>query len=421
MQNTRPLADWRTLFLIALLIRLAYVLFYPQQAVHADAGHYDALGWSLAQGLGYHLAGGEPNVYWAPGYPAVLAALYAVCGHTYVCVRVFQAILSALVPVIVGSIATKVFDRRTAFTAGVLCACYPGFIGYTGLLLTETLFTTLLAVSMYCLMAVSKDSSSKSLMGLGVLVGLTCLCRAETVLLPLFIFVTLRLLFRDKTATTKQWIVIYAAVVITLAPWSIRNYTVTGEFIPLTVHDGDVLWISSYKEEWLEFHPDRDPYRSLVAGLSEVESSKVLRREGIRNIVHDPATFLWLSVKRLPRFWIGGHSNLFVGMEDSLGGYFERQQYGVFFLKLTMLGVNSLLVFLGMYGAYLSFARRKGSTRSLVALGAPVVFVTAVHFVLFATPRFQIPIMPYVLVFAAVAVVHLLWSRSGNGRAFGVG
>ena len=395
---------WRTLFLVALLLRLAYVLFYPQQSVHADAAHYDALGWNLAQGLGYRLPGGEPNVYWAPGYPGLLAAIYWLFGHSYVVVRIFQAILSAIVAALVALIAGRIFDRRTALIAGLLCACYPAFIAFSGLLLTETVFTTLLVVMVYWLLTISTNTSWKSVIGLGVLAGLMCLVRAETVLLPLFVFVVLRIFFRDRTATVRQIVLLYAAVVVTVAPWSMRNSAVTGEFIPLTVHGGDVLWISSYREEWLEFYPDKEPYRSLVAGLSELEASKVLRREGIRNIIEDPVGFARLSLRRFPRLWLGGNSNLFAGMGDSTRAYLERRQYGRFLVKLALLAGNSLLVLLGACGAYRSFSRRAADLRALVVLSAPVVFITAIHVVLFATPRFHVPVMPFMLVFAAVAL-----------------
>jgi 4-amino-4-deoxy-L-arabinose transferase-like glycosyltransferase len=405
-------AVWQTPFLIALLVRLAYVLFYPQLSVHGDAAQYDTLGWSLARGLGYRLPGGEPNVYWAPGYPGVLAVVYRVAGHSYLAVRIVQAVLGAVVAALAASIAGRLFDRRIATLAGILCACYPGLIGYSGLLLTEAVFTTLLIVMVSWLLTISGASSWRSLAGLGVLGGLTALVRAETVLLPLFVFVTLRVFFKDRSVTVKQAVLVYATVALTLAPWAMRNYAVTGEFIPLTVHGGDVLWISSYKEEWLEFYPDKEPYKSLVAGLSELETSKVLRREGIRNIVEDPAGFAWLCVKRFPRLWIGGHSNLFAGFGDSTRAYLERREYTVFLVKLTLLIGNTLLVLLGAYGAYWSFSRHAADLRSLVILSAPVVFITAIHVVLFATPRFHVPVMPFMLVFAAVAI-----HRRGDGAA----
>jgi hypothetical protein len=83
----------------------------------------------------------------------------------------------------------------------------------------------------------------------------------------------------------------------------------------------------------------------------------------------------------------------------------------VFTLKAAMLGVNSLLVLLGGYGLYVASTRVAAAPRSVVILIAPVVFVTAVHFVLFSTSRFQIPVMPYVLIFCAVAIGYLRRSR----------
>lgn len=408
--------NWSIPFLLGLVLRLAYVLLYPQQAVRADASCYDALGWSLARGLGYSLPAAAPDVYWSPGYPGVLAAIYSLFGHSQSIVRVAQALLSSVVPVLVGAMAARLFGRRIAFIAAMLCAVYPAFVGYTGLLLTETLFGGMLVLTVYLLLGISRQVSMVRLVGAGVVVGLTCLVRAETVLLPLCVFVGLWWFFRDQSAGPRQWAIVYAVVFLTIAPWTARNYAVTGEFIPLTIHDGDVLWISSYPEELLELDTEREPYRSLVAGLSQFDASRALRREGVRNIVEHPATYLWLSVKRLPRLWLGGHSNLFVGMLDSIGAYWHRGEKGVAIIKVAMLGANSVLVLLGIWGAYLSVVTRKGDAKSLIVVGAPVAFITALHFVLFATPRFHVPVMPFVLTFAAVAIAALLPGGDGVTR-----
>jgi 4-amino-4-deoxy-L-arabinose transferase-like glycosyltransferase len=297
-----------------------------------------------------------------------------------------------------------VSSPRVAAIAVGLAIVYHGFVGYTGLLLSETLATLLLTVLVVGILAIENGPRWIHCAGLGVLIGVSALCRAEFLLLPIFLFAVLWLLHRKTRLKPTHWIATYAIVLVTLAPWAIRNYRVTGEFILLTIHDGDNLWISTYEGEWLEFHPEQEPFRSLVAGLSDLESSKALRRAGLQNIVRSPLTYLKLCIRRVPRLWIGGHSNVFAGMEDSQSAYFARGNYGVLLVKLLMLAGNTLLVALGLIGGFFAYRGPSAERSGWLIVGVPIVYVTLIHFVFFSTPRYHIPVMPLVIVFTAVAL-----------------
>jgi len=293
-------------FFIALFIRLLYVSFVKQIDVACDASNYDRLGWSLSQGKGY-ITNGEPDIYWAPGYPFILAIIYKFFGHNYFAVRLFQVFMSSLLAIIIQLLATKIFNRKIGFISSMFVALYPGFIGYTGLILTETTFTFLLAIIMYFFLILEDGTYLKKIV-LGAIIGFASLVRSELILLPLFILFTKILFTKNKVQILKQFVVIYLVVGIIILPWVIRNYRVTGEFIPVTVHDADALWISSYEKEWLEIYPDKEPYKSIVEGRSQLQRSRVFRREGIKNILTKPGVYVKLCFKRIPRFWFGSSS-----------------------------------------------------------------------------------------------------------------
>ena len=392
-------------------LRIAYVLFYPQMGVHADAACYDALGWSLAQGQGYHLPGEAPDVYWAPGYPAFLAAVYAVAGHSLTAARIAQALLGGAQIWLVGRIGTRAFTPRIGVLGAWACALYLPFIGYTGLFLTETLYATLLVLATDGLMTMAERPTAARAIWLGALAGLTSLVRAETVLLPLFTVAGLWLVWRHRSTSLVQWALLYGVAALAVLPWAARNYRVTGEFIPLTVHGGDVLWISTYPAEWLELDTEREPFRSIVAGKTQAQASKALRAAGIRNIIEHPGAYVWMSAKRAPRLWLSGHSNAFDGMLDSIGDYWRRGQRAVAGVKAGMLVANTLLVLAGFAGAVAMMTRTGAAGRLRWIVVAPVVFTTALHIVLFAAPRFHVPIMPFMLIFAAA-----LWWREVYGE-----
>jgi hypothetical protein len=86
---------WK-IFLIALGLRLGFVLFYPQMPPHLDALWYDQVGWYLATGNVWAREvfdppfdfGVGPEVMKGPVYPAFLALIYLTFGHDLIAVRI---------------------------------------------------------------------------------------------------------------------------------------------------------------------------------------------------------------------------------------------------------------------------------------------------------------------------------------------
>lgn len=170
---------------------------------------------------------------------------------------------------------------------------------------------------------------------------------------------------------------------------------------------GSMLWISSYKGEWLEWHNEDPYYAELIKGLDEVQKDKLLWKEGIKNIKENPLRYLKSCFKYLWRFWIGGHSNNFYGLHDSLKNYFSAGSYGKVVIKAFFLIFNTALIILGGYGILTAIKKLRNKRRELLFLISPILIIMMIHTFLFGTVRYQVPIMPLIIIFASFGLLAL--------------
>jgi hypothetical protein len=124
-----------------------------------------------------------------------------------------------------------------------------------------------------------------------------------------------------------------------------------------------------------------------------------------------PGQFLVYCVQRMPMLWISSHTTYIRGLTGSFRMFLDQGEYARVMVKAALFAVQLLILLLAVLGAWHA---RRASQSSLAAwmLAMPIAAVTAVHFVIFATPRYQIPAVPFVLSFAALAATRL-WRREG--------
>lgn len=395
----------RLLFLLifALLLRLYFVFVYPQFPVSADAMRYDTLGWNLASGNGFTNETGKAELCRPPGYPFFLAAIYGVFGHSYPWVRFFQVLLSILTLLPIFLLTKDIFGKETALLALLIASFYPPFISYNGILYTETILTFFIVLFTYLFLCAARLKRWLFCIVLGVIGGYAVLLRADFIFVFLLPFLALAVIHYRRDLKKIICVILIASLVI--APWTIRNYRVSGRFLLVSSLFGSMLWISSYG--WLEWHNDDPYYAGLINGLDDVEKEKVLFRDGIKHIIEDPFQYLRRCFKYLWRFLIAGHSNTFYGLRDSLRNYLSAGAYGKAMIKAIFLIFNTLLVGLGAYGIPEAARRLRDKRREVAFLILPIFANTILHFFFYGTARYQVPIMPLIIVFAAFGLFSL--------------
>lgn len=194
------------IFLLSLAVRLAYFWIAPPRSMSLDdAQSWDNVGWNLVQGKGFTETSSQgediPTSIRPPVYPLFLAAIYWTFGHDVRPVKLIQIILSALTSVVIFLIGRIALDETTGFWAGILCSVWPPLIVYSTIIMSETLYTFLLAVTMYFFtVAILKRSSMWHYVGAGIFMGLSNLCRSTFSLYPFFLIIALLIVKNRKTA-----------------------------------------------------------------------------------------------------------------------------------------------------------------------------------------------------------------------------
>ena len=139
----------KKLFVTALIVRLAYVLFsywyyiymtgQPFQYHPVDVLMYDAVAGDLATRGFAHYEGALQGMGTSDiGYPIYLGIVYMILGKSILVARLIKALISAFTCVLIYRLAKRNFGERIGRIAGILSMLMPHFIYYCGLHLKET-------------------------------------------------------------------------------------------------------------------------------------------------------------------------------------------------------------------------------------------------------------------------------------------
>lgn len=397
-------------FVLALVLRAAYVIGFPPRTAAGDSYQYDAIGWNIANGAGFSVQPGVPTPERAPGFPFFLSILYSLFGHSLLMAALAQALLGALTCLLLYDMARRLFDERTAMAAAWAACFYPVSVAYTGLLLSETLFTFFFALCL-ALFIRSEGGEKKSwLVMSGAALGLTTLVRATTILFPAGIFIAL-LLSGPGRAFRKTALVLLSFVLVIL-PWTTRNYLRFGVFLPVATGGSLCLFYTSRMAEgatmergladanvkWKEFEASKefslgpDPY---------ITFDRRLKEEGFKKIKNNFHEYVFVVLKRVPKYWLSSHSSVF-GVDKPLGEYYARGDYFPIFFRGALLllhGAIFLLTVLGMF-----YSRRTFKKWSVFLL---ILLYFNMHALFDLCPRYFVPIFPYMFMFCAAAAFRL--------------
>lgn len=387
-----------------LLLGLLFLLF----EVRLGTYEYRDIARNLVGGHGFVLRPGGPPILWRPPlYIYFLAAIYALFGDGMLPVILIQAVLGAITALVVYRIGARLFGEGVGLATAALVTIHPLLWYNAGRVMTETLFTFLLALVVLLLVELTSGDARWAPPALGVLVGLGSLCRATLQFFPLALFAVAcwpGAWNRPLAARARQAATVAACCVLVILPWSIRNAVVSGGYvIPIDTSGGYTLWVGT---EGATDGLDDDALSpaglaTLQASLARVlgmegsakdgrllerawsvEGNQVLFRVAIRQIAADPLRSLWLGAKKVWRFW-------FALMRAENRGL----QPWVLVLQAAVLGPAIL-------GAIL--ALRHG--RPVLPLFLVIGYLLGLHAAATANVRYSVPVLPYVLMLAAYGV-----------------
>lgn len=243
---------------ISFLVRLIFNLFYvgsDYAPMGSDSLVYDLYGWSiLTQGAYVADLYGFPNyVNRLPGFPLLLAGIYAVAGRDPLAVRIVLSGLMAGVVVILAWMTRQIGGRRAGWTAALIGAFYPYLVYYTGYYSAEVPFVFFFTAAVVALRrGLRSDPHLAWGIGGGVLIGLAILTRGEGILfVPLFAVWALWQFGRTRSVV-RFVAVTLLAVSLTIAPWVVRNSVYFGKVVMISGIIGQT-WLGATNSLVLEW------------------------------------------------------------------------------------------------------------------------------------------------------------------------
>lgn len=383
--------------LLAALTRFSAALYLGNEVSGLSGAHdeisYSMLGQRFAEGHGltfprpwYPWIGVDaPQSYYSATMSLYLAAIYLVFGYHPVVARLITAVLSTLVVGMIYLLARRLFGETVALVSGLIAACYAYLVFYGVTLVTETPFILSLLVAIYLAYRFVESPSIWITIALGVSLAVAVLFRMAVVFYVPFLLAWIVLQQRRRWVMALIPIVI---IVLSLLPFTIRNYLMWDRVLLLESQFGHVFWNGNHPGHQGDFHPfEVFPIpEEVLSSRNDAEITNRLLRMGIENVARDPVDFLRLTVTRLREFFT------FWPTADST-------------IQANLLRVISFGVVLPFAVAGLILNARRW--RELVLVLLYLVIHTGVYAISWTMIRYRVPLDTFLIIFAAYALVSV--------------
>jgi Dolichyl-phosphate-mannose-protein mannosyltransferase len=411
---------------VALALRLLILWLSWHRAAGADAGPfgYEAgqVAKSIASGKGFSspltLVETGPTAFTSPVSPYLLAGIFKLWGiftvRSHIVAQAVGCLMSALTIFPLYAIAKRTFGAVVAVVSSWVWVILPSAWHAPIAYIVETSFTVFwLTLLMWATLRLRSETRLPYWLGYGALWVFGVLLNASLVaLLPFFLA---WLIWGLRRQSAPSWRLASAFVLmfgLLLTPWTVRNFTTFGKFIPLRSALGLELWVGN--------NPDESDVRSFSAApsfsasesntykaMGEISYMSLKRREAVEFIWSHRAITGRRIASRIFDFW-------FAVTDRPQGAWASYPVYlkaffclNVIFIVLSWFGLASAWRILGFFE---------------IALHAAVVLVYPLaYYLMLGLARYRYPIEPFLVVLgvygltqAAVSIrlIHLQSARS---------
>ncbi|MCK4782964.1 MAG: tetratricopeptide repeat protein, partial [Desulfobacteraceae bacterium] len=343
-----------------------------------------------------------------------MALVYKIFSPDILYIRIMNIIFGVLTCYLVYLIGKQLVNRTTGLFACLIAALYKPFIFYSIVPLKTSLSVFLFASTVYLFLAILNKNSMIKLLLLGIAIGLMLNVRPNCiVVIPFLPLVILWNIYKGGSSlkVLAVSLVLYiAGLSISISPFTIRNYMVSGEFKLTTRQSGYALYMANNLE-------NLDPYfrpvpcaspspfeqglqliieasRRVGKKLSSREASSYWTRETMKMALERPEAFMWKICQKtlvlFNQFEAGDHYH--IGFVSDFVKFFRFPFFSLW-----------LVLPLGMAGIATTAFR----SRKLLGISLIFVFYASTLVVFFTSTRFRLPLLVILIPFAVMGMQDL--------------
>lgn len=377
--------------------------------------------------------GGElvPDSYRAPGFPLLLAGAVSLAGNDVELgmryAQWLQVLIGAASVLVSIALARLWLERGWALLVGLLVACWPHLITFAATVMSETLYGFCLLLACWLLCLAERREHVALMCGAGVAFGAAYLVNPIMVFFPLLAAVLLFRRGRRQLAAA-----LLATALLAPAAWGWRNAHLTSnvsEFhhaVDGLVWGSSPLYLPAFNSRWVSPEAQRLDARAHEEANLLVTDPAAGVAAILERMKQDPLVYLsWYLLEKPYLLWdwsiVIGNGDIYYPVTRS--SPFERIAM-LHWMKQLLQWMNPALFALAIAGAFYHAGRevrRPGAAPFVAAVTALLVlYVTALHALLTAEPRYALPYRPEQLLLAvgvAAGLVAVLRRRRGGSAA----
>lgn len=375
------------------------------------ADGYDLIANNLLEGHGYRFyAGMGKTMLREPGYPLFLAGVFKIGGYSITAARWANWILTIGIAFLMMKLAERVtHDKIVSLLATLIVLLYPGILVSEARAGEEILFILLVLAFIALLYRAIETGDVWRYLVAGLALGVVVQVRSTPLVFPFFLLVYLVLTNRrlglKKTILDVGVLVLGTGIV--LAPWVVRNFMLVHHLVPTATVQGVAMQEGQYTCEHLtldqnfyEVQSQAGRMRAAIAtelGLpfegayyyqvfynpsDELAFSQALVQRAEKEYLEHPALLVACSCKNVANFWFLGRT------------------WRATWLNVLTQGPFLALSFWGLYEM-----RKRGQLQDMGLMLTFAFSVMVVHLPVIAHARHSIPLIPFLSIPAALALV----------------
>ena len=385
------------------------------------ADGYDLLAANLSAGNGYRFYPETARTLMRePGFPVLLAGLFLVFGKNIVVAKVANIILALITAWLTARITKRLLPETPPRSTSLFLVPSLLFLFDPGTLVAESrggveiVFGFLIALFIVTIYRAIDGNRLSDYVISGAVLGITALVRSTPMLFPMFFLAYLMYFERariSKLVICRNVAVMIAVMIAVMSPWIIRNYSLTGRFVPAA----SVLGVSAQAGQYINTHlfdgkpwwlldreasrerdrvatnlglPFKDGsegyYQTFYKSDDEIKFSEYLFGVVANEYKKSPMLFARCMGQNIFNFWFAGKTWM-----------------------ATAADALVQLPYLILAGIGIVYSVKSGRMRSIGPLVLFIAYIWAVHVPILAQTRYSIPLMPLICSLGAVGLMAM--------------